>query len=376
MMALRLVTAIVAFAGAFCATFATRATPQGREVAAPGTRSHPAARAQVPPDASLDPAASDPLEPLRLQARSLRKLTGALTVEERRARIEELRLRMPALIEARDGAGLVQLMRELAALGPDAYAAALQIAHLFIEPGAGVTRVFGVRLEWFREHAFSGLAAPMVTWAIEMPDLAPPWFRGFATDRLVRHRGWWPERKNWMLGRMRVEDDDAVARMFGERIGDFAAIRDIETLGDVARRADGPGGRAGATEALGRVEPPWGRGELETLAASGDLEVSAEAKRWLGAGAPAGTRILDVALNSRAEKLGLRPGDVVLKIQGESSRGKWSSDFHKFDSSKHPDEVEVIRGGSRLKIRIPKELWRDEAPWGISGRPFFEEAPK
>ncbi|KAF0246236.1 MAG: hypothetical protein FD180_867 [Planctomycetota bacterium] len=381
MMALRLAAAIVAFAGAFCASFATRATSPGSG-AASSSGSLPAnALAPGPParrDASSDPAAGDSLEPLRRQAKALRKLTGTLTAEERRARIEELRLRMPKLIEAGDGLGLVHLMRDLAALGPEAYAAALQVAHLFLEPADGVTHVFGVSVKWFREHAFSGLAGPMAAWAIEMPDLAPPWFRHFAADRLVRNRGWWPQRKSWMLGRMRVEDDDGLARMFGERVGDFAAIKDIETLGEIARRADGPGGRVGATEALARADPMWSRGELESLAAGADLEVSVEAKRWLSAGTsgPTATRIVDVAMNSRAEKLGLRAGDIVLKIQEESSRGKWSSDFTKFDSRKHPDEVEVIRGSARLKIRIPVELWRDETPWGISGRPFFDEAPK
>lgn len=326
--------------------------------------------------ASPHSASTDPLEALRRQAQALRKVTGALTAEERRARIEELRLRMPQLIEAGDGFGLVGLMKDLAALGPEAYAAALQIAHLFLEPPEGVTRVLGVSVTWFRENAFSGVAASMASWAIEMPDFAPPWFRHFAADRLVRHRGWWPERKAWMLGRMRVEDDDGVARMFGERVGDSAATKDIEMLADVARRADGPGGRAGATGALGRVDLLWSHAELEALARSSDFEVSAEAKRWLGAGGPAGTRIVDVAINSRAEKLGLRAGDVVLKIQGESSRGKWSADFNSFDRSKHPDVVEVIRGGSRFKLQIPDELWDDENPWGIAGRPFFDQAPK
>jgi hypothetical protein len=314
------------------------------------------------------------VEALRRQVAALRRRTGALTAEERRARIEELRLRVPELLNARDGPGLVALMRELTRLGPEAYPAALEIASLFIDAPAGTKDVCGISVAWFRRFAFAGPASAMLRWAIELPDLAPPGFRRFAAERLALERGWWPGRKDWLLARLRVEDDDALARVLAERIGDMASDEDAAILSEIARRADGPGARAGAAGAIARLDVLVSRAELQSLTIGTDWEVVKEAQLWLERTArpSGGTRLVDVAPGSRAEMLGLKPGDVLL----HDKNGKPVDLGKSGKRGVHTEWIEVVRGGATIRMRFPREIWSMDAPWGGIGRPWWDEVKK
>lgn len=125
--------AVASFAAAFLATLTARGwwivpVPAPRPAVAPS--GDVAKRAHLPPVVTPKPARDPELEGLRRKIAERRKRAGILTNEEALAKVEQLKTKVAPLYESGDGRGL---MREIAAVGPEGYAAALQVLRTFEE---------------------------------------------------------------------------------------------------------------------------------------------------------------------------------------------------------------------------------------------------
>ncbi|KAF0242475.1 MAG: hypothetical protein FD180_3890 [Planctomycetota bacterium] len=153
------------------------------------------------PAGKLEAAAGgdEEVQRLREEAKTLREqLAAALTsagkpllpAEEAKKKAEELRKKVPALLEAKDGKGLISLMRELASLGEPGYDGALEIAELLKND------VMGPKGDWEDAEEklgidggdfwkiWTGRMVPMLAWSLAHPERASSWFRANALETL------------------------------------------------------------------------------------------------------------------------------------------------------------------------------------------------
>ncbi len=302
-----------------------------------------------------------------------RRRAGLLVPEELRAKIERLRACAAPLYDAGDGEGLMRLMHDLAATGPEGYAAALQVLRYFEEQPAGTEFAFGLSLAWFREHAYGGAMVPMLNWALATPDLAPPWFRRIAAEKLPARPGWDPDRAERLLGWLRVEDDDGVAAALGRGLLVGDEPPPLEQLLEVARRADGPGARRAAVRAaaLGylrtEVEP-----SLLALSEGSDAAPAEEALLWLKKPPHRVAAVVRVAPLSRAADLGLRAGDVLISVENRRviDAATFQQAMDRATEKLVWPTVQVLRDGKVINLVVRQRHAQEfEMPLGLATRP-------
>lgn len=88
-----------------------------------------------------------------------------LTPEEAKARMEELKARIPDLVAKKDGKALVKLMQDLAELGEVGYMAAIEVSGIISADVEGGKNELGLsRNEFYM--AFSGPMLPVMVWGL------------------------------------------------------------------------------------------------------------------------------------------------------------------------------------------------------------------
>jgi hypothetical protein len=174
-----------------------------------------------------------------------------------------------------------------------------------------------------------------------------------ASPRRNGRAGLDPGRAARLLDWLRVEDDDAVAASLGRGLLACGKMPPLEDLLETARRADGPGARQAAIRAaaLGysrraveKCLPEFARGT--------DPATQAEAQIWLESPPPLVGRVLRVAPASAAADIGIRPGDVLLSVEGQRVfDGESLEDAldHQFRKPGLPCVV-LLRDGKRLEL--------------------------
>lgn len=320
------------------------------------------------------PLAETPdVENLSREISERRRRAGILSPEEARAKVEELRGKVGALYEAGDGEGLMRLMREIAAVGPEGYAAALQVLRYFEEQPEGTEYAFGLNLAWFREHAYGGPMVPLMNWALAMPDLAPPWFRRIAAEKLPARPGWDPGRTERLLGWLKVEDDDAIAASLGRGLLSGDAPPPLEDLLESALHADGPGARRAAIRA---VALGYLRTEVEAsllgFSEGSDQAAREEALLWLKKPPHRVAAVLRVAPLSRAADLGLQVGDVVISVENRRVLDAESFQLAMDRAIKQMvwPTAQVLRDGKVINLVVrQRHTGTFESPLGLATRP-------
>jgi membrane-associated protease RseP (regulator of RpoE activity) len=81
-------------------------------------------------------------------------------------------------------------------------------------------------------------------------------------------------------------------------------------------------------------------------------------RQWSGSS----TRVNEVEANSAADRAGLRPGDVIVRING--SPIDTSDDIDQFIASGRPITIEVDRGGKLVRLRATPRLVSESSLFG------------
>jgi len=336
---------------------------------------HRAATAAGPASArSGDATAEDVLEPLgpprdlgaelqtaKDQVRALNSqvasLKGAQSAPPDPASIEamvrDLRAKIPELVEKKDGLGLLSLMKELAALGPEGYRDAMDIAEIFRKEFGNGNEAFGLDKVQFNK-AWSGTMVPLMTWALANSADASPWFRAKSVHML-----YWVsdvDAAPIFLDAMAKEKDPGVAQALA---GYLARLAKPEMVGDLQEAIHQNEKRAQTfqpmVQALVDLHTPESAAALRDLQLSAPPALAAALELAIVEHSPPapGIMITTTQPKSQAQKVGLQKGDILMSYDGVDMK---SLDQLRKAVQAKPDKeivpVMVNRGGTLVPVQI------------------------
>ena len=235
--------------------------------------------------------------------------------EEIAAQMKELRSRKAALLEAKDGLGLLKLMQEFASLGKAGYAEAMEISGLLREDLRGKKRQFGIsRSDYFR--AVGSSMVPLMKWALAHPDKASASFRLDAAGLLK-----WQdlEAAPAYLEALKTETD---ARVAAEMAGAIRGMQKPEMAADLVAAARFQAGNPDALrrllDALSGLPSAEADAALKNLASDPNPILRDEAALAFTALNPPAPGVLITTLSpgSQAELTGILRGDIIMSYDG------------------------------------------------------------
>jgi hypothetical protein len=242
---------------------------------------------------------------------------GVRPVADPGPELAALRAEMAALVEKRDGEGLLYLARRLAALGEAGYPAVMEIAKLLLDDEVKDPREFGdVDLDG---GLFVAEFMPLMAWALAHPELSPPRYRVRAADELAVDGT--QDVAQLFLRVLRTESDPEVVTHLCEGIAYRMRAGIVSEVEAAARRLHANGAALenllsgissldspAATEALTRLSAP----ELPA-----EVRERAKARLLLYQDPPeSGYLVLGVESGSGWHGGGLRTGDLILEMNG------------------------------------------------------------
>lgn len=293
-----------------------------------------------------------PVPALASRAREAGPERAALTGPHVVARAQELEREVQVAIAAKDGRRALDVLRELAALGPDAWPTASQ---LFLQLGRSIDddNWLGLDVYEFHRVARSGSLPELFLTALEDPN-ADAALRRFAVRELPwSDRAEVPER---FLARLAVEQDPSIARRIAGALVDRPDAANVPHLLAALRAQTDADTRATIIEALGAIPGEAATRALAAIAANekdADVRRAAELLAQGRAASVPGYLVTDVASGSQAATVGIRPGDIVTVYNGvpiDSSEA--------LDRARAPVKAEeqvaltVVRAGAPMAFTI------------------------
>ncbi|MCE9584967.1 MAG: PDZ domain-containing protein [Planctomycetes bacterium] len=240
----------------------------------------------------------------------------ALTPEEAKAKLEELRARIPDLVAKKDGKALVKLMQDLAALGEVGYMAAIEVSGIIAQDVEGGKNELGLsRNEFYM--SFSGPMIPVQVWAMQKGDEIPAGFRAGAAWGLA----WRPEVEpgKLFLDTLKTEKSkDVIAAIAQnlEQVSKEGMEADLAAL--VPQFADNSKMLGSLVDSLIKIGSPEALASVESLLHSPNDAIRTEAEIGMIAIRPPaqGIMITMTVPNSQAENVGIKRGDIITSYNG------------------------------------------------------------
>ena len=232
-------------------------------------------------------------------------------------RAKQLRALIPKLLEKKDGAALMALMKELAALGEAGYAGAMQIAEIFRRQFGNGDRALGVAKVQFNK-AFGAAMAPLLKWALENPEKASPWFRAHSVNML-----YWisdVDAGPILLAALGKEKDANVSASMANYLEHLAKPEMVGDLLAAARsHSDRPRTLQPILDSLIAIHTTESEAALRDLAGDSDPTLRSEAQLALIEFSPPapGVMVTLTQPKSQAESLGIRRGDIIVSYDGK-----------------------------------------------------------
>jgi hypothetical protein len=299
-------------------------------------------------------AAKDQVRTLNSQVAELKGAQSApLDPASIEAKVRDLRAKIPELVEKKDGAGLLAIMKDLAALGPEGYRDAMDVAEMFRKEFGNGNEAFGIDKERFNK-AWSGTMVPLMTWALANPADASPWFRAKAVHML-----YWVsdvDAAPIFVNAMANEKDPAVAQALA---GYLARLAKPEMIPDLEAAIKQNEKRAQTfqpmVQALVDLHTPESGAALRDLQLSAPPALAASLELALIEHSPPapGIMITGMQPKSQAAKVGLQKGDILMSYDGTEIK---SMDQLKKAVQAKPDKelvpVMVNRGGTLVPVQI------------------------
>ncbi|MEK7469089.1 MAG: PDZ domain-containing protein [Planctomycetota bacterium] len=291
---------------------------------------------------------------LRRQLEAAQKSDGAksATPEEIAAQVKGLRSRKAALLEARDGMGLLRLMQEFAALGEAGYADAMEISGLLREDLRGKNKKFGIsRSDYFR--AVGSSMVPLMKWALANPDKAPAAFRLDAAG-LLRWQDL--EAGPAYLEALKIETDARVAAEMARALRGMQKPEMAADLVAAARfQAANPDALRRLLDAISGLPSPEADAALLGLGSDPNPILREEASlAYTALNPPApGVLITTLVPGSQADLTGLKRGDVIVSYDGHDL-GSFKQ-LRNEVSKKDPDSLTSIvvnRNGQLVTLQL------------------------
>lgn len=240
------------------------------------------------------------------------------TPEEVAAYVEELRGRIPELVEKKDGKALIKLMHELASLGEQGYMSAIEISGILSQDVESGELKLGISQNEFY-MAFGGPMVPVMVWGLGQGENVPAGFRIGAAYGLPWQRD--VDAGKIFLEALKTEKNADVARALAENL---SGIVKPEMASDLAAAAkanlENPAVLPSIIQSLGNISTDEAVGYLEEFARSDNESLRNEAELALIAVRPpaAGLLITYTAPNSQAETAGIRRGDIIVSYNGQA----------------------------------------------------------
>ncbi len=269
------------------------------------------------------------------------------------AKVADLRAKIPELVEKKDGVGLLALMKELAALGPEGYRDAMDIAEIFRKEFGNGNEAFGLDKVQFNK-AWSGTMVPLMTWGLANPGDASAWFRAKSVHML-----YWVsdiDAAPIFLEAIANEKDPAVAQALA---GYLARLAKPEIVGELASAIKQHEGRAQTyqpmVQALVDLHTPESGAALRDLQSGAPPALAAALQLALVEHSPAspGIMITGTQPKSQAQKVGLQKGDIIVSYDGMDVK---SLDQLKKAVQAKPDKelvpVMINRGGTLVPVQL------------------------
>jgi len=254
---------------------------------------------------------------LRKQRGSPKKGDGAsqATPREAAAHLKALKSRRQALLDAKDGMGLLRLMQEFAALGEAGYADAMKISGVLREDLRSKKRKYGIsRTDYFR--AIGSSMVPLMKWALAHADKAPASFR---LDAAALLRWQDLEAAPAYLEALKTETDARVAAEMARAIRGMQKPEMAADLVAAARfQAGNPDALRRLLDAISGLPPTEADAALKDLSSDSNSVLRDEASlafRALNPPAP-GVLITATSPGSQAELTGLQRGDIIVSYDG------------------------------------------------------------
>ncbi|MEK7469740.1 MAG: PDZ domain-containing protein [Planctomycetota bacterium] len=309
--------------------------------------------------------AKDQVRALNSQVASLKGGQSApLDPASVEARVRDLRAKIPELVEKKDGAGLIAIMKELAALGPEGYRDAMDVAEIFRKEFGNGNEAFGIDKVQFNK-AWSGTMVPLMTWALANAADASPWFRAKSVHML-----YWVsdvDAAPIFLEAMAKEKDPGLAQALA---GYLARMAKPEMVGDLEAAIRGNEKRPQTfqpmLQALVDLHTPESGSALRNLQLDASPALAAALEIAIIEHAPPapGIMITSTQPKSQAQKVGLQKGDILMSYDGVEM--KTLDQLRKAVQAKPDKElvpVMVNRGGTLVPVQITGD-------WiGIDGKP-------
>lgn len=226
-------------------------------------------------------------------------------------KVAELRKQMATMIAARDGKGLVGVMKALAKLGPAGYASAAQIAELLARDVQSGRREYGLDTYDF-QRSLTGAMVPVLNWALQHPDAASPWLRAQAASWIPWRTG--SSSATSYLNLLKNERDPAVAAALAAAIANLARPDMAGAMeADAIANAKNPQALDTLLKSLGSLRGEKGVLALENLSHSDNPAVAGPAMiQLLTVRPPApGILVTTIVPKSQAESVGMQKGDII-----------------------------------------------------------------
>lgn len=231
------------------------------------------------------------------------------------AAVAALVARASELFAAKDGAGLIGLLKEMIAGGETAYPAAMELAaKLFEEGERGGLRVDDRQL---RRLFMSDETTPLMRFALVHQE-APALFRRMAVESLAWSGD--PELAGFLVQRLPVEKDERVLHNMARMLAGADRPEATAALVDLLRtRTDQPDLRESVLGYLAEsASPEVERTVQEMRFSDPDPRLREAAGLFLLAQDPpvAGYLVTETYPDSQAAALGLRKGDILISYNG------------------------------------------------------------
>lgn len=241
-----------------------------------------------------------------------------LTPEEAKARMEELKARIPELVEKKDGKALIKLMQDLAELGEVGYLAAIEVSGIISADVQGGKNELGLTQKEFYK-AFGGPMVPVLVWAMGKGDEVPAGFRAGAAYSLPWQDG--VDAGRIFLDALKSEKNADVLNAISQNLDEAAkAGMEGELASLVPGYADNPRMLASLMDSLVKIGSDEAIASLDLFARSASDTVRAEAEVAMIAVRPPAEGILITLTvpNSQAENVGIKRGDIITSYNGQT----------------------------------------------------------
>lgn len=304
-------------------------------------------------DAELK-SAKDQVRALNSEVASLKGAQAApLDPASVAARVADLRAKIPELVEKKDGAALLALMKDLAALGPEGYRDAMDIAEIFRKEFGNGNEAFGLDKVQFNK-AWSGTMVPLMTWALANAGDASAWFRAKSVHML-----YWVsdvDAAPIFLDAIAKEKDAAVAQALAGYLAHLAKPEMVDDLQAAIRLHEGREKTyQPMVQALVDLHTPESGAALRDLQYGAPPALAAALQLAVIEHSPPapGIMITGTQQKSQAQKVGLQKGDIIVSYDGTEVK---SLDQLRKAVQAKPDKelvpVMINRGGTLVPVQL------------------------